>query len=1295
MKKIRIFIITFIVFICSISFFAYQKTRPVEISKVLEKKAYSYLPKSAKDYIEKIYEETGEVVLTEKNKKKNTPYLNPEYIKYLDMSKEEQKEVEELPIPYVFDAVVLPEDNATEPGSSYDLRSVGSTGNKKNFLTPIKDQDTLDLCWAYTTTEQAESYLMLKENSSYNANTSKVFSPRQLDYGTSTNGIREYSGITESSSEPREPMAIRSLTTGGNFITSSTILARGLGLVSENTFPSDYNTDEKELHEVLNFENSLYELNSSEVYLNNNYTVGTTEYNNFLKKIKTKVMENGGAYVSTQAPNYTCSSTNHDGKQIIKVDSNCSQDASHAMQIIGWDDSYTYSYCKATCRVKNQQTGETTDVTCHGNNVSNCSSSNLVTGTGAWILRNSWGNTEPYVYLSYDSPTAAIYLSTDLTPMSNRTWDNSYYKKFELSFMAGPQIRQDFEKPIDTIEKLEKVKFHTYGQNGTYTLHVLDGDKKTYSQVKTISVSEMGYATFDVSNLNIYLTDSNFAIYIASQNNVSMINESIVALTSNYDSIPSVDTQHYYSDYSSSGYEIDAYSYTKNIPSNTVIPFELYDDKGNDVSNYLVDVNENIVAKNNMNSIILISGSIPRGIYTLKGYYGTYEYVSKIIIDSTYRLDGDGTQDSPFLIQTESDLRKMSVYMDGHYKLMNDITMTDNWVPVGTETSPFIGSFDGNGHTIMNLSVRDAKYGGLFGYIKSQVSSSNPVTTVKNLTIKNANISGSDAAGAVAGFVTGEMGIGTSWNNPTSQFEISDVSVINGNIYSDYGPSGSAIGTIRPFENVYTGKRNVTLSKFFTSATVGGSTASGGFVGETAGGKDTSHSSVIKLENVENLGIVDLNPIKNKSILPALNTHAAAIGKMSNYNTFNFNYYIISPLFRGFSYSGDGLVGILGSNTTKNSSYGYNTLDSGTSILDLKTLSKYGSWSNFNNNWKMETIDNIPRIPILKNVAMEYTSIPMLEISPGEENTLLTILSSPNFARAYSTSVLNSNIATATSLTDADSGQVYDMKISAHKAGETMIHIISNYDGYENDVLIKTGVAIEEFTIPEDTIYMYVDDTYQINPTINPPNATESKIIDWQVADNSIVTLDSDGIVTAISLGTTTITGTLPNSMSVTLNVIVREFVGITSFSVSNNNIPLSPGNDWTLATIITPLNATESKEITWTSTDSSIATVNSDGKITGVSAGTATITGTLSNNMSVSINVTVTNDTFDYKKGDCNYDGSISMNDAMVALRKMFGYSPIDEKDLAVGDLDGNSLINISDVIRLLRYIFGYLSDL
>jgi oligoendopeptidase F len=76
----------------------FKKTK---IDKVLETSSYSYLPKEAKNFIKEVYEETGEVILTEKNKKSNAPYLNSQYVSYLALSDEEkmillQKQIDEI-----------------------------------------------------------------------------------------------------------------------------------------------------------------------------------------------------------------------------------------------------------------------------------------------------------------------------------------------------------------------------------------------------------------------------------------------------------------------------------------------------------------------------------------------------------------------------------------------------------------------------------------------------------------------------------------------------------------------------------------------------------------------------------------------------------------------------------------------------------------------------------------------------------------------------------------------------------------------------------------------------------------------------------------------------------------------------------------------------------------------------------------------------------------------------------------------------------------------------------------------
>ena len=101
-------------------------------------------------------------------------------------------------------------------------------------------------------------------------------------------------------------------------------------------------------------------------------------------------------------------------------------------------------------------------------------------------------------------------------------------------------------------------------------------------------------------------------------------------------------------------YEFILYQETKNIPSNTILSYSLFDGE-EDISNYL-SVENNYVAENNINVTISIDNSINPGKYILKTSYGSYSVDSYITINSNLLLDGDGTSKNPFIIKSENEI---------------------------------------------------------------------------------------------------------------------------------------------------------------------------------------------------------------------------------------------------------------------------------------------------------------------------------------------------------------------------------------------------------------------------------------------------------------------------------------------------------------------------------------------------------------------------------------------------------------------------------------------------------------
>ena len=111
--------------------------------------------------------------------------------------------------------------------------------------------------------------------------------------------------------------------------------------------------------------------------------------------------------------------------------------------------------------------------------------------------------------------------------------------------------------------------------------------------------------------------------------------------------------------------------------------------------------------------------------------------------------------------------------------------------------------------------------------------------------------------------------------------------------------------------------------------------------------------------------------------------------------------------------------------------------------------------------------------------------------------------------------------------------------------------------------------------------------------------------IHWSSSDSSVATVDDSGNVTAKGLGTATIIAALPNGSTAQATVTVVP--PITSITFDKALYKVKPGASRTLGILLAPADTGE--ELIWSSSNTSIATVNADGTVTGVSKGTATIT--------------------------------------------------------------------------------------
>ncbi|MDC7236007.1 MAG: GLUG motif-containing protein [Spirochaetales bacterium] len=209
-------------------------------------------------------------------------------------------------------------------------------------------------------------------------------------------------------------------------------------------------------------------------------------------------------------------------------------------------------------------------------------------------------------------------------------------------------------------------------------------------------------------------------------------------------------------------------------------------------------------------------------------------------------LNGDSSEGSVISIRTPSYQRSVScIYtaeellaindntetLQGFYILRNDLSLSgyssgEGWISIGSNTTPFYGVFDGNGHTISDMVInRTTQHVGFFG---SAVSA-----YIENVTLESVDVTGQNQAGGLIG----STAAGTIVRNVEVSGSISGISEIGG-IAGDF--SEAFIYDSRSFVNVsgtdrvgaFFGKSQAsTAESCSASGTVSGTSDLGGFGG--------------------------------------------------------------------------------------------------------------------------------------------------------------------------------------------------------------------------------------------------------------------------------------------------------------------------------------------------------------------------------------------------------------------------------------------------------------------------------
>lgn len=171
-------------------------------------------------------------------------------------------------------------------------------------------------------------------------------------------------------------------------------------------------------------------------------------------------------------------------------------------------------------------------------------------------------------------------------------------------------------------------------------------------------------------------------------------------------------------------------------------------------------------------------------------------------------------------------------------------------------------------------------------------------------------------------------------------------------------------------------------------------------------------------------------------------------------------------------------------------------------------------------------------------------------------------------------------------------------------------YVLTYSDTYYAPDYPATGVTVT----PDKATLTKEGENVQLTATVTPSYA-DNKTVTWTSSDEKVAIVDKDGKVTAVGNGTATITartisGNHTASVTVTVN-IPEKVVEIEKITVSTDKKTLTKiGETTQLIVQIEPEDA-QKQELTWTSSDERVATVDKNGKVTAVGTGKAVITVT------------------------------------------------------------------------------------
>lgn len=268
-----------------------------------------------------------------------------------------------------------------------------------------------------------------------------------------------------------------------------------------------------------------------------------------------------------------------------------------------------------------------------------------------------------------------------------------------------------------------------------------------------------------------------------------------------------------------------------------------------------------------------------------------------------------------------------------------------------------------------------------------------------------------------------------------------------------------------------------------------------------------------------------------------------------------------------------------------------------------------------------------------------------------------------------------------------------DGSFTAIQSGRTNMCI--NSDGVSECVYVTVNeIPVKEITSESKKYSGTVGNIVTIKVNAKPLDSIAT--INWSYNDEAVRLIEStdNGRTCVFELtktGSTTVTAYYNNAKC---EIPIEIFKDEAYVEFGQDIVTMYPDETYSVDAQVRNDTSNEKRSLQWTSSNTAVAEVNSDGIITAKGNGYAVISASLEkSSQKASIIVLVNSSATSYELGDVNMDGKVTAVDAMLALKLALLDNPT-AAILGLADVNGDGKITAVDAMRILQYATGEITQ-